>query len=333
MKKDRKISQFRSNPYVFLPSLLAVLVFCQNLQAQEVPSREENIPFLVTFSTDANKAWGDDDFCQVFFFTVPKTHSGAFYIRVFDPDCGGQHDEQKSTFNSKTKFTIYGGEGCITDKDARGVDPKGNYKSGNLLATKTFSTDPTSDNQWYTFGPFDPGSGELAEKFGGYVFKVIANGQEGDDGNLYKYFLSTEKDSNKAIEGGNAFTFEYTFRLHTSHLQISHIYPFVDDKVISVKQSNFDWDSDGHIRVISKGRKGDILVASGDNVWGSSSLKAKEEEKNSSMDIQFIKSEKDLTNNNVVFYMTNQYGEYLPFYSLPIGGVPKYKYSIGIKSK
>jgi hypothetical protein len=42
--------------------------------AQEIPSRKENIPGLVTFSSEADKAWGDDDYCQVFFFVVPKTH-------------------------------------------------------------------------------------------------------------------------------------------------------------------------------------------------------------------------------------------------------------------
>jgi hypothetical protein len=171
----------------------------------------------------------------------------------------------------------------------------------------------------------------LQEKYGGYVFKVICNGLTGDDGNLYKYYLSTEKENNKAVEGGNAFTFEYTFRLHASHVRVSHVYPFVDKEVISIKQANFDWDSDGNIRVISKGRKGDMLATSGDKQWASSSMKIRDEEKNSSLDVQFVKSAKDIDNNNVVFYMTNQYGEYLPFYSLPIGEVPRYKYAIGVK--
>jgi hypothetical protein len=33
----------------------------------------------------------------------------------------------------------------------------------------------------------------------------------------------------------------------------------------------------------------------------------------------------------MVFYITNQYGELMPFYTVPIGGVPKYKYKIGVK--
>lgn len=312
---------------------LLVILSCltNNLLAQEVPSREENIPFLVTFSAQADKSWGDDDYTQVFFFVVPPTHKTPVYFRVFDPDVGGEHDEMKGNFNSSTKFSVYGGKGCITDKDARGVNPTGNYKSGNLLASKTFSNDKEWDNQWYTFGPFDPANGEMQDKYGGYVFKIIVNGLTGDDGNLYRFFMSTEKDNNKPVEGGNAFTFEYSFRLHDDSKQISHIYPYVDSQVESIKQSNFDWDSDGMLRVISKVRKGDLMVISGDNKWASSTLNIKEEERNSSLDIQIIKSDKNILKNNVVMYITNQYGEYLPFYSAPIGGIPKYKYTIGFK--
>jgi hypothetical protein len=52
------------------------------------------------------------------------------------------------------------------------------------------------------------------------------------------------------------------------------------------------------------------------------------------LDIQLIKNKKaNIKSNNVVIYLENQYGELLPFYSIPIGGIPKYKYNIGIKPK
>ena len=144
--------------------------------------------------------------------------------------------------------------------------------------------------------------------------------------------MSTEKDKNIAIEGGNAFTFEYAFRLHADQNQVSHIYPFMNADVISMQQANFDWDTDGAIRLITKTQKGKLLKTSGDNVWAKSRHTVNEPDKNSSADIQFIKSKSKLIkNNNVVFNITNQYGKYLPFYSVPIGGVPKYAYSIGAK--
>ncbi len=304
------------------------------IHAQPVPAVEENIPFLVTFGKAASTSYGDDDFTQTFFFVVPKTHTKPIYLRVFDPEIGGQHDELNSGADTKTTFSVYGGKGCITNKDAQKTDPIGNFKSGTLLKTKTFGVDVKYDNEWYTFGPLNPTEGEFEEKYGGYVFKLIAQGISGNDGNLYRYYMSTMQNENKSVEGGNSFTFEYCFRLHKGSGQVSHIYPYIDDAVISIKQSNFDWDYDGVIRIVSTARKGDKASAYGDNKWATSSHKIYPAERGKSLDFQFIKKEGSVSeNNNVVFYITNQYGENLAFYTVPIGGVPVYKYKIKAKSK
>ena len=300
---------------------------------QPAPARVENIEYLVTFGNKADKSWGDDDYCQTFFFVVPQSYTKQVFIRVFDPDCGGTIDEQKGDFDTKTKFTVFGGKGAISDKDAVKTNPIGNYRSGTILATKLFGVNEKYDGKWYTFGPFNPTEGELVPAYGGYVFKLICQGVSGNDGNLYKYYLSMMPDKNQKIEGGNAFTFEYSFRMHDDPMQISHIYPYADNRTVAIKQSNFDWDNDGFIRIISVAKKGEMISASKDNNWAHSDHDLKDEEKNSTLDIQFIKSRSSpAKNNNVVFYVTNQYGEYLPFYTVPIGGVPKYKYSIGVRT-
>lgn len=300
--------------------------------AQEVPSREENIPFLVTFGKDADKSYGDDDYSQVFFFSIPPEYNKPFYIKVFDPDVGGKNDEKVNSFNTITSFAVYGGKGCITDKDASNTDPVGNYRSGNLLGSKKFDGSDTYDDKWYVFGPFDPKSGEYVEQYGGHVFKIVAEGTTGDDGNLYKYFLSTDEERNISIEGSNSFTFEYTFRMQDSHHQISHIYPFVGKKVTAIQIATFDWDSDGDIKVYSKAVIGRKVNSSGDGVWRKSRYTIKPSEKGSSLDIRFEKQEGSAQrNNNVVMNITNQYGENLPFYSAPIGGIPKFKVDIDVR--
>jgi len=220
------------------------------------------------------------------------------------------------------------------NEDAKGTDPVGDYKSGNLLAKKVFGENPRYDNNWYTFGPFNPTEGDLHEDYGGYVFKVICEGVMGDDGNMYQYFVSTSQTENKRIEGGNAFAYEYSFRMHNDPNEVSHIYPYVDNATIKVVQKNFDWDSDGVIRVVSVGRAGLPCRVSGDDGWMESEFVILDEEKNTSLDFQFIKRKNPpVKNNNVVISVENQYGELLPFYTVPIGGVPKYKYSIGVKKK
>src|SRR5512133_979755 len=303
------------------------------LIAQPVPAGDENIPYLMTFAPKAGTSWGDDDFSQTFFFLIPKDFSQPVYIRVYDPDISGSTDELDGVFDSKMTYSVYGGRDCYSNKDAQETQPAGNYKSGNLLASKTFGNQPEYDNRWYTFGPFNPSEGEFVQKFNGYIIKVICDGISGDDGNLYRYFLSTRGDENKPIEGANAFAYEYSFRMHDNPTEISHIYPYVDDRTISVKLSNFDWDSDGLIRIVSVARRGQLSKVSSEDNWIDDEFKIYDEEKNKSLDIQFIKRKSPaVKNNNVVVNVRNQYGELLPFYVIPIGGVPKYS-KYGIDSK
>jgi len=311
---------------------LSVVWNFAGLHAQPVPAGDENIPYLMTFGAKAGTSWGDDDFSQTFFFLVPKGFSQPVYIRIYDPDISGTTDELDGVFDTKMTYLVYGGKECYSHKDAQETSPTGNYKSGNLLASKTFGNQPDFDNKWYTFGPFNPSEGEYVQKFDGYVFKVLCDGISGDDGNLYRYYLSTKMDENRAVEGANAFAYEYSFRMYDNPAEVSHIYPFVDDRTISVKLSNFDWDSDGLIRIVSVARQGQLIPVSGEDNWIEKEFSTFDEEKNTSLDIQFIKQKTPpVRNNNVVVNVRNQYGELLPFYVIPIGGVPKYKAGIAYK--
>lgn len=317
--------------------LILILLFFILLQkfavAQSVPAKEENIPYLVTFGKDADISWGDDDYCQVFFIVIPESATEPFYLRIFDPEVSEDLDELKGPADTKTNFSLYGGAGCYSVKDARNTNPVGNYKSGNLIASKSFYN-TGYNKKWYAFGPVNPAEGEYIKKFKGYLFKIIAYGTSGNDGNLYKYFISTEKNENKEVEGANAFTYEYTFRLSDKAGHISHIYPFVDNKVVSLKIYNFDWDGDGVIRVISNSRPGTYCNLSEEGHWAEKKFKIYEDEKNTTFDLQFVKPKSaPVRNNNCVVYITNQYNEMLPFYTSPIGGIPKYKYKMKITRK
>ncbi|MGF1585253.1 MAG: hypothetical protein ACFCUM_08030 [Bacteroidales bacterium] len=319
--------------YCFFLSIL-LSVIAQKSFSQAVPAQDEHIPYLVTFGPDAGTHWGDDDYSQAFFFLIPESHTQPVYIRVYDPDTGGAIDELNGYWNSKTNFSVYGGRGCHSHPDARDVDPTGNYRSGNMLASRTFGNEPEWDRKWYTFGPFNPTEGEFEEQFGGYVFKIIAEGIEGGDGNLYRYFLSTSPDQNIPIEGANAFAYEYTFRLWDDPKQVSHIYPFIDEHTITIEIGNFDWDNDGIIRLVSVARQGQQLKVSGDDEWQYDRFAILPEEHNTSLDIQFHKQAFPVVrNNNVVVNIRNQRGEGVPFYTIPIGGVPQYQYSIGVRPR
>lgn len=314
--------------------LFFFFVLLSDVFAQQIPAAEENIPYLVTFGKEGEASWGDDDFSQTFFFVVPKYQTQPVYIRIFDPETSGDNDEKKFDYNTKTRFAVYGGKSCFTGLDVRSDQPKGNYKCGNLLYSKIFGSNEIYDGEWYTFGPFNPTEGEFVNEYGGYIFKMIAEGISGDDGNLYKYFLSTSPVANKAVEGGNAFTFEYTFRLSDNVYDIAHLYPFIEDNVVSISMKNFDFDFDGNINIVSIIKKGELSKASGDNVWETTVHKIQEAEKHTTLDVQFLKNKRTpVKNNNVTLYVTNQYGGALPIYTIPIGGTPQKNFKIQFEQK
>jgi hypothetical protein len=302
------------------------------LFSQSAPAIDENIPYLITFGGDAQTSWGDDDFCQIFYCIIPPSQTGPVYIRVYDPDTGGDLDELKGEFNTIVNFSIYGGNDCWSDTAAQVLKNSENIKSGYLLSSKSFGNEPKYDKKWYSFGPFNPSEGKFVEKLGGRVFKIVAQGISGDDGNIYKYFLSTSPNENIAVEGGNWFTYKYHFRLSDDQKHVSQIYPFVDDKTISIQISNFDWDNDGIIRIFSVAKNGILCDVSGENNWVIREFPIVDEEKNSTVEIQFIKNQSvQIRNNNVVVIVRNQYGISLPFYVVPIGGVPVYSPKIRMK--
>ena len=316
--------------YVLIISF--ILIAGTGLFSQSAPAIDENIPYLMTFGGNALTSWGDDDFCQIFYCIIPPSQTDPVYIRVYDPDTGGDLDELKGEFNTIVNFSIYGGNDCWSDTSAQVLNKTGNYKSGYLLSSKSFGVEPKYDKKWYTFGPFNPSEGKYVEKLGGRVLKIIAQGISGDDGNIYKYFLSTSPVENIPVEGGNFFTYKYHFRLSDDQKHVCQIYPFVDDKTISIQVSDFDWDDDGTIKIFSVAKNGILCDVSSENNWVIRDFPIVEEEKNSTLEIQFVKNQTVLVrNNNVVIIVRNQYGISMPFYVVPIGGVPVYSPKIRMK--
>ena len=297
-------------------------IFCQ-----AVPGKDENIPFLVTFGRNGETSWGDDDFSSIFFFTIPKDYNRQFYIKVFDPDAGGQNDEIQGIWDSKTMFSVYGGKGVDPDKNlqSRGLKQGDNFKSGNLLASRVFGNEARYDNNYYAFGPFNPTEGEYNEKWKSYIFKIVCEGITGDDGNLYRYFLSRDAGSDLLIEGANAFTYQYTFRMWNDTKSVAHIYPYIDTGIVSIKQRNFDWDDDGAILVVSTYKQGISVPISNEDDYAESRIPVEPQEIGKSLDFQFHKKQVLVRNNNVVVSLENQRGDALQFFSSPIGGVPVYQ--------
>ena len=322
--------------YLIAAFLLQGLSSVSTLFSQAVPGRDENISFLVTFGKEGKTSWGDDDFYQIFFITIPRDFKEQFYIRVFDPETGGENDEIQGFFNTRSLYSVYGGKGVDPEQNenSKGLVNGVNYKTGNLLASKIFASEARYDNNYYSFGPFNPSEGDFNKKWNSYIFKIVCEGISGDDGNLYRYFLSRSATSELPVEGANAFTYEYTFRLWNNFKSVAHIYPFIDTGIISIRQRNFDWDNDGDILVVSRYKQGITVPISNEDDWAESTIGVEPPEVGASLDFQFHKKQGSLVkNNNVVVTLENQRGDALQFFSSPIGGVPVYTPSIVARPK
>ena len=315
--------------------LLLMLIVFSAIYGQTVPSNYENIAHLMTFGPGADVKWGDDDNTQIYFFTVPKSFKKNIYIRVLDPSTSGEMDQANGSFDTRTEFAVYGGRGAYSNDAARNMNPIKGFDSGILLDRKVFGSESKYDNEYYTFGPFNPKEGEYIPPQDDkddprYYFKIIIKGISGNDGNGYKLELSTSPDRLIPIEPSEAFSYEISFRLkeQKGSENIAHFYPFIEKGVTNVKQSNFDFDSNGKIFITSVVKNMHLATSSGDGVWQSSIHPIKEEEHNSVLDVQIVKNSD--SQNDMVIFMENQYGEALPFYSLPSGYLKKYKYKVKI---
>jgi hypothetical protein len=322
----------------FLTRLLGVyglvLGVARGAAAQAVPNPAEKIESLVTFGAQAPATSGDDDFTQTFFFLVPATERRPIYIRVFDPDCGGQLDAKVGQFTTRTEFSLYGGPGTHSAKgatDPRPASPAA-VPGGRLLRQQVFGEEPKYDGQYVNFGPLNPLEGELVAQFQGYVYKMVVRGLSGNDGNLYRFFLSSSPSQNLPIPGGNAFTYEYCFRIPAAPAGrpvTVHLYPFANEHVVSIKQSNFDIDDSAKLTVFSVAKNGYAAAVSGDGQWTSSVLPISPQEYGLSLDFRLVS--RATVFNDVVFYVTDQYDTALPFFAVPLGGAPRYKYDIDMK--
>lgn len=315
--------QYKKSLFFFLAVFTSVGIF-----AQSVPSAQENISCLVTFGINGDHSWGDDDFSQTVFFSIPKSQTTPFYIRVFDPETFGELDEIKEGWDTKMKYSIYGGKDSYYDKDARSVNPIGNYKSGILMESRIFGSEAATDNKWISFGPFNPQQGELVAEFDSYVFKVVIDGLKGNDGNGYKLFLSINNTENIPVEGANAFAYEYSVRLQSNAGSVTHVYPFADNLVSGFKIRTFDFDDDGEVKLYSSMKNGHLVATSNNNEWSTCTEPIVAEEKNKCLDLQIVK--KGDYKNDIVLYITNEYDVPVPFFAAPLGGVPRYKYKVKV---
>lgn len=164
---------------------------------------------FATFGRMTGDACVDDDFSQVIFLAIPISFSDTVYVRLYDPDCGGLLDRKNGTWETNSIFELFAGKGCISQIDARGEDPHGNYRSGTSLRRSIFGPESLLDSKWSCWTSLLAAQGEQLEEFPGFsFFKIVVEGRTGNDGNIYALSISSAPDRNNPIEGADHFQYE-----------------------------------------------------------------------------------------------------------------------------
>jgi PKD repeat protein len=175
--------------------------------SHETPSAAA--PLLVTFGPQAPQSEGDHDRRQFIRFSVPET-TGRMFVRVFDPDMGGSHDEALSGFGTQTQFRLYGaGAVARLFRDEDGVVQEA--IDGEALDSVTFGADPEADDQWKTLFSVDASNGAANGQLRDFV--LVVEGLTGNDGNVFDVAVSRSQSGNERPDGLRLYSFVPTFQV------------------------------------------------------------------------------------------------------------------------
>lgn len=178
-------------------------------RAQSQPPVVDASPLLVTFGPLAPVSEGDHDHKQLIRFSVPDT-AGPLFVRVFDPDIGGAHDEYLIGYGTETRFDLYGASAVATlSRDEQGAVKE--TVEGEPLASVTYGADDETDGRWKTLFSVDAQNGAVDGPRRNFV--LVVEGAAGSDGNVFDVAVSTSKSRNEAPDGLRLYSYVPTFQV------------------------------------------------------------------------------------------------------------------------
>lgn len=196
---------------------------------------------LVTFGSEAEGLQGDDDHTEVVFFKLPADVQGPLYLRLFDPDTGDALDEIADEWNTRVRFSVFGGTGAYSGSGLQTPEPTPEgLAAGVELAAAEFGVDPLTDQRWYTLAELSPDAGEKLD--GSIYFRLQVQGIAGNDGNLYDLALSTDSKFNRPPEGLETFSFGPTLGVPGQAGKFAELRFEIPDNVEALTVRNFDLD-------------------------------------------------------------------------------------------
>ena len=222
------------------------------------------------------------------FVEVPRIREAAVRLRVLDADTREKHDEMAGGWNTATAFRVYGGSTLL---DMRVVGPE------------------SPDGTVVDFGPYLPEQGEV--KGDHAIFRIEAEGLDGDDNNLFAYEVSPPT--------AQVFSFQPAIRLASDANTQMRFFPAIPEGTTRVTESNYDLDADGGrislTRRTPEGKPaGTVPIAgSGSESWAATEVAAPPGTDRARWIYRVTKGAQ--RNANMAFQMTDQQGQSLPIYT------------------
>jgi PKD repeat protein len=275
-----------------------------------------DLPLLVTYGLEAPSREGDPTHRQVIYIELPDSLTERVYLRVFDPDVGGDHDLMYGAPNSQTRFALFGGDGAYAGDDATG---RGNsdaeISGGRLLAEKTFGDDPRTDGQWITIALITPSDGE--KRGDKRVFRLLVDGIAGNDANLYGIALSLRERRVMPPEGARFYSYAPTIRV-PNRSTLTELRFQVPDTETGLRIDNFDA---AHGRLfLSTAFRSVRLKPSGQDQWRSETVELQPEERGQPAAIT-LQGGREIPN-DATFYITVKADHLLPLELPPFNWIP-----------
>ena len=265
----------------------------------------QEAPVSVTYGPSASTAEGDPDYRETIFLSVPDSVQDGLFLRVFDPDTGGDHDHLYGAGpDTETRFRLFGGDGAYTEAAVAAPD-EAQLAAGREIAARTLGADPAQDGRWQTLARFSPAAGETVG--GRRLFRLQVDGTAGDDANLYQVTLSLREHRNLPPDGVEIFSFAPTLRAPDEEV-VTELRFVVPEDAEQLTIRNFD-AADAEITLNTAFRSAP-LAASGQNEWHDAQVAIEAEERGRVAAVVFGGGAE--MPNDVTFEIRDQDGRELP---------------------
>ncbi len=232
------------------------------------------MPLSVIYGPAASTAEGDDDYRELIFLSVPADLEDRLYLRIFDPDTGGDHDlAYGGSEDTETRYALIGGAGALSAVAGSAAPSAEDLASGEPIREASVAASAALDGKWQTIASFLPDQGELVGER--RVFRLLVEGLAGNDANLYAATLSLRDRRNLAPDGLEVFAFSPTVRMpdDDSITELRFVVPQGADRLVL---HNFDV-ANGEV-TLTTALRSVPLAASGQNEWRESEVEMLERE-------------------------------------------------------